>query len=114
MVGGADPVALARRHPGRIGHIHLKDVRRQLADEIRCGRLAYGEAVRRGLYVPLGEGDADIASLVRCTRAAGYRGWYVIEQDTALAPGDTAARPSRDTGRSMRYLTGIGAPAAGY
>jgi len=109
LIGGTDPVALARRHTDRIGHIHLKDVRADLADRVRSGALEYSAAVRDGLYVPLGEGDVDIEALVRRMHAAGYRGWYVIEQDTALAPDDTAAGPSRDTERSLRRLEEIGA-----
>ncbi|MBF6329240.1 TIM barrel protein [Nocardia transvalensis] len=109
LVGGTDPVALARRHAERIGHIHLKDVRNHLAGEIRSGRLEYSQAVRQGLYAPLGEGDVDVRALVRCAHEAGYRGWYVLEQDTALAPGDSAEVPSRDTARSLRYLADIAA-----
>ncbi|MCX4093985.1 sugar phosphate isomerase/epimerase family protein [Nocardia sp. alder85J] len=105
LIGGADPVALARRYADRIGHLHLKDVRRAVADEIRSGRIEYSRAVRAGLYPPLGEGDIDIAAIVAATTAAGYRGWYVIEQDTALAPGDPASGPSRDAERSLRYLS---------
>ncbi|MFG1795611.1 TIM barrel protein [Nocardia sp. NPDC049149] len=111
LIGGTDPVRLAERHSTRIGHVHLKDVRSALADEVRGGTLEYSEAVRRGLYVPLGEGDVDIAALVRCMNAAGYRGWYVMEQDTALQPTDSAELPSRNTERSLRHLAGL-APAA--
>ncbi|MEV0245857.1 TIM barrel protein [Nocardia sp. NPDC050712] len=107
LIGGADPVRLARRHAARIGHIHLKDVRAELAAEIRGGALEYSQAVRRGLYVPLGEGDVDIAELVRIMHETGYRGWYVIEQDTALAPTGPADRPRRDTEHSLRYLAEI-------
>ncbi|MBF6173693.1 TIM barrel protein [Nocardia blacklockiae] len=109
LVGGTDPVDWARDHADRIGHIHLKDVRNSLADEIRGGTMAYGRAVRQGLFAPLGEGDIDIEALVRCVHDAGYRGWYVIEQDTALRPGDTAAAATRDTARSLRCLADIGA-----
>ncbi|NNH71043.1 TIM barrel protein [Nocardia uniformis] len=108
LIGGTDPVRLAKSHPDRIGHLHLKDVRRELADQVRSGTLEYSEAVRQGLYVALGEGDVDIDTLVRDIHRAGYRGWYVIEQDTALRPGDTARTPSRDAERSLRYLAAIG------
>ncbi|UAK29770.1 sugar phosphate isomerase/epimerase [Nocardia asteroides] len=113
LIGGADPVRLARRHAERIGHIHLKDVRGALAEEVRAGTLEYSAAVRRGLYVPLGEGDVDIAALVRTVQATGYRGWYVLEQDTALWPGDSARQASIDTGRSLRRLADIALAAAG-
>lgn len=108
LIGGSDPVRLAQRRPDRIGHIHLKDVRNVMADQVRSGAIEYSDAVRRGIYVPLGEGDVDIDALVRSVRAAGYRGWYVIEQDTALRPDDSAELPSRDTARSLAYLAGIG------
>lgn len=112
LIGGTDPVALARRYAHRIGHIHLKDVRLAVADEVRSGRMEYSEAVRQGLYAPLGAGDVDIAALVRSVRDAGYSGWYVMEQDTALRPGDTAAGPSRDAEQSLRHLAEIASSAA--
>ncbi|WP_063048523.1 TIM barrel protein [Nocardia arthritidis] len=113
LIGGADPVRLARRHAERIGHVHLKDVRGALADQVRAGELDYSEAVRRGLYVPLGEGDVDIAALVHTLRAAGYRYWYVLEQDTVLRPGDQGRQASRDAERSVRHLADIALAAAG-
>ncbi|WP_067832635.1 TIM barrel protein [Nocardia lijiangensis] len=108
LIGGTDPVGLARRHPRRIGHVHLKDVRADLAREVRSGAVEYSEAVRRGLYAPLGAGDVDIAALVRAVREAGYRGWFVIEQDTALRPTDPVESASRDAQRSLRYLADLG------
>src|SRR3954470_7866084 len=53
LVGGSDPVALARRVPDRVAHVHLKDVDAGLAAEVAAGRLTYSEAVRDGMYRPL-------------------------------------------------------------
>ncbi|MEV0341367.1 TIM barrel protein [Nocardia sp. NPDC050713] len=112
LLGGTDPVDLARRYPHRIGHVHLKDVRAEQAAEVRSGAIEYSEAVRRGLYAPLGEGDIDIAALVRAVRAAGYRGWYVIEQDTALRSADPVTSASRDARHSLRYLADLSLASA--
>lgn len=104
MIGGTDPVALARRYPDRIGHVHLKDVRTSLAAEVRAGRLTYTDAVRNRMYVPLGDGDIDVAAIVAALTEHDYTGWYVLEQDTALteeAPTDT---PRRDVARSIDHL----------
>ena len=104
LIGGTDPVALAKSHPERIGHIHLKDVRGDLADKVRAGELPFTDAVGQGLFVPLGAGDVDTESMLRAVHAAGYRGWYVLEQDTALGPQSPLDAPRRDTARSLAYL----------
>jgi inosose dehydratase len=107
LIGGTDPVALARRYPDRIGHVHLKDVRAAIADVVRAGQISYTHAVGSGLYPPLGDGDVDVPALVRTLTAAGYTGWYVLEQDTALSGDSTAEddRPRRDVARSLAHLT---------
>jgi len=107
MIGGTDPVDLARRHPARIGHVHLKDVRAPIAELVRTGQVGYTHAVGAGMYVPLGDGDVDVPALVRLLTGAGYTGWYVLEQDTVL-PGDSSAedhRPRRDVARSLAQLS---------
>ncbi|WP_414940903.1 sugar phosphate isomerase/epimerase family protein [Amycolatopsis sp. cmx-11-51] len=107
LIGGTDPVALAKRYPERIGHLHLKDVRGEIAEDVRAGRLPYAEAVGKGLYVPLGDGDVDIESMVRFVHEAGYDGWYVLEQDTALGERSPECLPKRDVARSLAHLDGI-------
>ncbi|QRP44406.1 sugar phosphate isomerase/epimerase [Amycolatopsis sp. FDAARGOS 1241] len=107
LIGGTDPVELARRHPGRIGHLHLKDVRGELAGAVRRGELSYTAAVGKGLYVPLGEGDVDTETMVRFVHEAGYTGWYVLEQDTALGERSPLDLPKRDVAASLACLEGI-------
>jgi 5-dehydro-2-deoxygluconokinase len=85
LIGGADPVALAAEHAGGIRHTHLKDVDATWARRVRSGAVTYTEAVRGGMYRPLGQGDVDIASIVGSLERAGYGGRYVLEQDTTLA-----------------------------
>jgi inosose dehydratase len=104
LVGGADPVALTARHPERVVHVHLKDVDADLAGQVVDGTLPFGEAVRLGMFRPLGDGDVDIAAMVRVLESAGYQGWYVLEQDVKLpAPPDDEG-PAADVRKSLAYL----------
>ncbi|TDQ01567.1 TIM barrel protein [Labedaea rhizosphaerae] len=104
MIGGADPVAITAEWASRIGHVHLKDVRQDLAARVQSGELGYTEAVHKGVYVPLGDGDVDIATIVGALTAVGYDGWYVLEQDTALADDSPSDKPRTDVARSITHL----------
>jgi inosose dehydratase len=104
LVGGADPVALTARHPDRVVHVHLKDVDDSLAAKVRDGSTTFGEAVRDGMFRPLGEGDVDIAALVGTLESAGYRGWYVLEQDVKLDGVPAGEGPVADVRKSLDYL----------
>jgi inosose dehydratase len=109
LIGGGDPVRLAVEHPDRVGHVHLKDVRLDLAERVRRGEISYTEAVAQGMYVPLGAGDVDIAAIVRSLEADGYQGWYVLEQDTILTgdPADTGVDPLADVRSSVAHVLAV-------
>ncbi|WP_131736317.1 TIM barrel protein [Actinomadura roseirufa] len=109
LIGGTDPLALARSAADRIAHVHLKDVDAALAAKVRAGETTYTAAVRDGVYRPLGRGDVDVAGIVGALEGAGYGGWYVLEQDTVLtdepAPG---AGPCAGVRESLAFLAALG------
>lgn len=107
VIGGTDPLQLAREVPGRIAHAHLKDVDAGLAARVRAGELTYTEAVRQGMYTPLGGGNVDITGIVTALRGNGFDGWFVIEQDTILDGEPTGGGPARDVATSVAYMRGI-------
>jgi inosose dehydratase len=107
LIGGTDPAELARRAAGRVAHAHLKDVDAGWAARVRRGDVSYTEAVAAGLYRPLGQGDVDVAGLVAALRAAGYGGWYVLEQDTVLSGEPPGEGPLADVRASIAFLQGL-------
>src|SRR5262245_56512594 len=109
QIGGADSVALVRDAPRRVGHVHLKDVREHVAAELRAGSIGLLEATRRGLSVPLGDGDAPVADAVRALEAIRYGGWVVLEQDAALDDARAASTATDDMRRSIDSLRRLGA-----
>jgi inosose dehydratase len=105
LIGGTDPLALARAASGRIAHVHLKDVDGRLAARVRTGELLYTDAVRQGIYRPLGTGDVDIPGIVDALTAASYTGWYVMEQDTILtAEPPPGTGPIDDVRTSVAFM----------
>jgi inosose dehydratase len=108
LIGGTDPLDLVSRAAARVAHVHLKDVDATLAEQVRAGKLTYTDAVRAGIYRPLGRGDVDVAGIVTRLGGAGYQGWYVMEQDVILSaepPGD--AGPQADVRESLAYLASL-------
>lgn len=107
LIGGTDPVELAKAVPQRIAHTHLKDVDAALAAKVQSGQLSYTDAVKAGMYTPLGTGDIDIDAIVRILRDNGFDGWFVMEQDTILAAAPTGDGPLADVRTSVAYLNSV-------
>lgn len=105
MVGGGEPMEVARAAATRVRHVHLKDVDRRLAGRVASGELGYEEAVRQGMYRPLGEGDVNLRGVLELLQGTGYRGWYVLEQDIMLVDEPGAENgPSVDVRKSLAFL----------
>ncbi|HWQ23444.1 MAG TPA: TIM barrel protein [Gaiellaceae bacterium] len=106
VLGGTDPVWLARATAERVAHVHVKDVDETIAERLRRGATTLVEAVQAGLFRPLGEGDAPVADTVHTLERQGYRGWYVLEQDCALPSVDLpdGAGPVEDVRRSIEFI----------
>lgn len=103
--GGADPAEVAARHMGRVSHIHCKNVRPEIAREVRERGLSFLEGVRRGAFTVPGdaEGAVDFAPVLRTAAEHGYEGWLVIE-----AEQDSAVRdPRHYQGLGLRSLRGM-------
>ncbi len=88
MFAGASPEALANRYINRIGHIHTKNVRASILDQVRTERLSFLEGVRRGVFTVPGdpEGCVEFEPVLAIAADHDYRGWLVIEaeQDPAV------------------------------
>ncbi len=81
--GGSDPAELARSYMHRVRHIHAKNVRPQIAKQVREERLSFLEGVRRGVFTVPGdpEGIVDFEPVLKIAAENGYKGWLVIEAE---------------------------------
>ncbi|KAB2730506.1 myo-inosose-2 dehydratase [Brucella intermedia] len=83
LFGGGDPERVAKKHMGRVGHIHAKNVRPAIATEVRDQSLSFLEGVRRGVFTVPGdaEGGVDFTPVLKVAADKAYQGWLVIEAE---------------------------------
>lgn len=85
---GIDPVPVMEKYINRIKHIHLKDVRLDVYNNIVVpNHMSFLDAVRAGVFTVPGDGDVDFKPIFRIIEESGYEGWVVVEaeQDPAKA-----------------------------
>jgi len=105
MIGGDDPVEVARLAAGRVRIAHLKDVDRLLADLVAAGKVGFEEAVRQGVFKPLGDGDVNTERVIGLLEKSGYAGWYVLEQDIMLTgEPEEGEGPIDDVRKSLNFV----------
>lgn len=105
VIGGSDPIEVARQAADRVTHVHLKDVDRDLAQQLGARDIGFKEAAQRGAFRPLGDGDIDIKRLLKFLEDAGYSGWYVLEQDMVVGEEPPEGEgPVLDVRRSFEFL----------
>jgi len=76
--GGADVVALVKRHNRRIAGMHLRDF-------------------KNGEQVPLGMGDFPLRAVAGIVRETGWNGWVLNEEERLTSkPGDSAVKPAHE------------------
>ncbi|HEY1369012.1 MAG TPA: sugar phosphate isomerase/epimerase [Gaiellaceae bacterium] len=81
IVGGGDPIELARRYADRLVHLHLKDVDGAVLARLRAGEIDMDEAWRQGVFCPVGTGVAPVREFLALPEVRGLDGFAVLEQD---------------------------------
>ncbi|MDB5930940.1 MAG: hypothetical protein JWR60_2647 [Polaromonas sp.] len=101
--GAADPVALLKKHAGRVAHVHCKDVRAPVIARARNDAWSFLDSVLNGAFTVPGDGSINYAAVLRVLKDAGYEGWLVVEaeQDPAVAPSYAYAKKGYDTLRGL-------------
>lgn len=94
---GIDYVPVLQKHIGRIKHVHLKDLRLNVYEEVKAKDMCFLDAVRAGVFTVPGDGDVDFRPLVKVLEESGYEGWVVVEaeQDPAKANPFEYAKKAR-------------------
>ena len=108
VVGGADPVAFAKRHGSRLRHVHLKDVDADVLARLGRGEVDMDEAWPLGIFCEFGAGVVPLAEFLALPEVRSLDGYGVIEQDrVAVTLGDmptVRASDERNRARVEEWL----------
>ena len=61
-------------------------------------------AWERGVFCPLGEGDANVGDCLDELLRRGYASWIVVEQDRVLGPASRSRSAVADGQKNRAYL----------
>lgn len=106
VFSGEDHLQVLKKHMGRIRHVHLKDVRADVARKVREEKRSFLQAVKGGVFTVPGDGCIDFRPVFDALDEAGYEGWFVVEaeQDPAIANPFEYAVKAR---RYIREISGM-------
>lgn len=86
---GEDPIEILKKHHDRIGHVHLKNVRKPAMDKCYAENKSFLRSIPEGVFTVPGdpEGCVDFPTVFKLLDEYNYEGWLVVEaeQDPAIA-----------------------------
>lgn len=84
---GANPLAIAERWAKRINHVHCKDIRPDVLNDVKNRKTSFLDAVLSGVFTVPGDGCVDYPAIFQVLKKQNYGGWLVVEaeQDPAIA-----------------------------
>ncbi|QGS69495.1 myo-inosose-2 dehydratase [Oceanobacillus sp. 143] len=87
VFSGEDLGEVYHKHQSRIKHIHFKDIREEVAKEVKENDDSFLTAVKKGAFTVPGDGMIDFKPLLRNFYDNDYNGWIIVEaeQDPARA-----------------------------
>ena len=84
---GEDPLEVVKKYVHRIKHVHLKDIRPEVVEQVKKENMSFLAGVRAGAVTIPGDGCINYDPIFKVLEDAGYEGYMVVEaeQDPAKA-----------------------------
>ena len=84
---GEDPLEVVKKYVHRIKHVHLKDIRPEVVEQVNKENISFLAGVRAGAFTIPGDGCINYDPIFKVLEDAGYEGYMVVEaeQDPAKA-----------------------------
>lgn len=78
---GADPLEMVRKYKDRIKHVHLKDIRKEVVEQVKREELSFLAGVRMGAFTVPGDGSIDFEPIFKVLEDNGYEGYMLVEAE---------------------------------
>lgn len=113
LAGCDDIMRVMTRWTDRINHIHVKDVRDDVAARVRAERLSFLDGVFLGMFTVPGDGAINFQPVCDQIAKTGYSDWVVVEaeQDPAKANPLEYSKLGGQTIRDCLAKAGVGVRA---
>lgn len=84
---GGNPIAIIQKWGERIVHVHTKDIRAEILEDVLNRDLPFLKSVLQGVFTVPGDGSIDYDRVMIELKKVDYEGWLVVEaeQDPAVA-----------------------------
>ena len=84
---GEDQLEVVKKYVHRIKHVHLKDIRPEVVEQVKKENMSFLAGVRAGAFTIPGDGCINYDPIFKVLEEAGYEGYMVVEaeQDPAKA-----------------------------
>lgn len=97
----SDPLAVTKRHVKRVRHMHLKDIRADVAKKMRDKGWSFETAIQAGLFNVVGSGDIGVfPEIFKVLAEANFAGWLIVEAEQNPAK----ANPLEYATKARAYL----------
>jgi inosose dehydratase len=99
-LGGSDPAEVIRAYHERLCFVHLKDVRKDVAELAQANRALVRS--RAYYFCEIGRGAVDFHAVLHALR--GFRGWLIVELDGDEVPPGGPAESAQINKEALRKL----------
>jgi inosose dehydratase len=84
---GGNSINVINRYAKRISHVHTKDIRSSIVDNLNKDKESFLDAVLKGAFTVPGDGNINFKEVVETLAKHNYEGWFIVEaeQDPAKA-----------------------------
>lgn len=87
VFSGEEHLAVLKKYVNRIKHVHLKDIRSEVVEEVKEKKMSFLQAVKAGAFTVPGDGCIDFEPVFKVLAENNYEGYLLVEaeQDPAKA-----------------------------